>query len=238
MDKLHEDWLTRDLVDFEYKKYILLAYIKNVKNQFNDRILYPFMSDLVFHYNNLLALQKNKKLIYENFPKEVSRADFERLKINYRQIIQDGDLMNTIEDILNFALPRFQEGVEEGAGLYENIAHQIRIEPIGISPLYKNEGYLLMFTNQQTSVHIYHYKITVFHQTDESYRAIRTQMLDTTHWSLSNSFEQIKKTLVANNKDLPNPATFLAVSEKAYPIEPTLLPITKRLLVQHIGNAA
>ena len=238
MDSLHKDWLTRDLVDFEYKKYLLLAYMQNVKKKFTERELYPFMSDLVFHYNNLLSLQKNKQLIYENFPKEVTRADFEKLKINYRQIIQDSELMNTIESIVNFAVPHFQERVEEGAELYENIAHQIIIEPIGISPLYKNEGYLLIFASQKASVHIYHYKITVFHQADEAYRSLQTSMLEVTEWSLANSFEQIKKKLVAGNKDLPNPATYLATSKLAYPLEPTLLPITKRLLVQHIAKAA
>lgn len=238
MDVLHQDWLTRDLVDFEYKKYQLLAYMKKIKGKFTERELYPFMSDLVFHYNNLLSLQKNKQLIYENFPKEVSRADFEKLKIHYRQIIKDGELMKTIEEIISFALPHFQEGVETGAEIYEDIARQISIEPIGITPLYKNEGYLLMFANSQTSVYIYHYKITVFHQAEEAYRAIQTQQMEVTNWSLANSFEQIKKKLVASNRDLPNPATYLAVSQHAYPLEPTLLPITKRLLVQHIGKAA
>lgn len=238
MDVLHQDWLTRDLVDFEYKKYQLLAYMKNIESKFTERELYPFMSDLVFHYNNLLSLQKNKQLIYENFPKEVSRADFERLKIHYRRIIKDNELMSTIEEIIRFALPHFQEGVEKGAEIYEDIAQQISIEPVGITPLYKNEGYLLMFASSQTSVYVYHYKITVFHQADEAYRAIQTQQLEVTSWSIANSFEQIKKNLVASNRDLPNPATYLAVSRQAYPLVPTLLPITKRLLVQHIGKAA
>ncbi|MEQ9442603.1 MAG: hypothetical protein RIG62_26420 [Cyclobacteriaceae bacterium] len=238
MDMLDKDWLTQDLLDFEYKKYVLLAYMQRVKNKFTERELYPFMSDMVFHYNNLLSLQKNKQLIYENFPKEVSRADFEKLKINYRQIIKDSELMTTIENIVNFSLPHFQERVEEGAEIYEDIATQISIEPVGISPLYKNEGYLMIFANKETTVHIYHYKITVFHQADEAFRAIQTQVMDVTQWSLSNSFEQIKKNLMASNKDLPNPATFLALSKNAFPLEPTLLPITKRLLVQHIAKAA
>ncbi|MEM9833470.1 MAG: hypothetical protein AAF944_22755 [Bacteroidota bacterium] len=238
MDTLHRDWLTRDLLDFEYKKYVLLAYMQNVKSKFTDRKLYPFMSDLVFHYNNLLALQKNKQLIYENFPKEVSKADFEKLKIHYRKIIQDSELMNTIEEIVGFALPQFKERVEEGAEIYEDIAQRISIEPVGITPLYKNEGYLLLSAKSQKAVYIYHYKITVFHQADEAYRAIRTEQLETVSWSLTNSFEQIKRNLITSNQNLPNPATYLAVSQQTYPLEPTLLPIAKRLLIQHIGKAA
>jgi hypothetical protein len=51
MKKLEEDWLTKGLIDFEYKKYILLDYLQHIKEQFKERRLYPFLSDLVFHYN-------------------------------------------------------------------------------------------------------------------------------------------------------------------------------------------
>ncbi|WKN43817.1 hypothetical protein [Tunicatimonas pelagia] len=238
MDTLHQDWLTRDLVDFEYKKYVLLAYMQKVKSRFIDRELYPFMSDLVFHYNNLLSLQKNKQLIYENFPKEVSKADFEQLKIHYREIVQDSELMSTLEEIVNFSLPHFKERVEEGAEIYETIAKSISIESVGIMPLYKNEGYLLLSTHTQGAVYVYHYKIMVSYQAEETYRTIRTQQLDEVSWSLSNSFEQIKRKLISSNQELPNPATYLAISPKVYPLKPTLLPIAKRLLVQHIGKAA
>lgn len=238
METLHQDWLTRDLVDFEYKKYILLGYLQKVRSRFSARELYPFMSDLVFHYNNLLSLQKNKQLIYENFPKEVSRADFERLKIHYREIVQDSDLMSTLEEIVNFSLPHLKERVEEGVEIYEDIAQRISIEAVGIMPLYKNEGYLLLSTYTQGAVYIYHYKITVSYQAEEAYRTIQTQQVDEASWSLSNSFEQIKKNLIHTNQELPNPATYLAISKEVYPLKPTLLPIAKRLLVQHIGQAA
>ncbi|MGB3585163.1 MAG: hypothetical protein WBA23_01425 [Tunicatimonas sp.] len=238
MDTLHQDWLTRGLVDLEYKKYVLLAYMQKVKSRFTDRELYPFMSDLVFHYNNLIALQKNKQLIYENFPKEVSRADFEQLKIHYRKMIQDSDLMNTLEEIVNFSLPHFKERVEEGAEIYEDIAQSISIESVGIVPLYKNEGYLLLSTHTQGAVYIYNYKITISYQAEEAYRTIRTQQVDEVSWSISNSFEQIKRNLIISNQELPNPATYLAISQETYPLKATLLPIAKRMLVQHIGQAA
>ena len=66
MTELSKDWLTQGLIDFEYKKYILLAYLKNVRQNFQGQILYPFLSDLVFHYRNLLSIRENKQLIYEN----------------------------------------------------------------------------------------------------------------------------------------------------------------------------
>lgn len=238
MVSLNENWLTQGLMDLEYKKYILLAYMRDVKTNFDSKRLYPFLSDLVFHYNNLKTLKENKKLIYQNFPKEISRADFEKLEISYRQIIGDDQLMQVIEDIINFSLPHFKNKLDEGAGIYEEIAHHIVIEPIGISPLFTNEGYLMICTFKSNIVHIYHYKVTVFNRSEESYRAISTELLNITEKSLVNTYEHIKVSLIKQYRALPNPATFLAYSKLYCPLNETLLPITKRLLVQHLEKAA
>ena len=72
MEKLSKDWLTQGLIDFEYKKYVLLAYLQTVKKSFGKVELYPFLADLVFHYRNLVAVKENKALIRESFPKELS----------------------------------------------------------------------------------------------------------------------------------------------------------------------
>lgn len=238
MVSLNENWLTQGLMDLEYKKYVLMAYMRDVKKNFDSMRLYPFLSDLVFHYTNLKTLKENKKLIYQNFPKEISRADFEKLKISYRQIVGDDQLMQVIEDIINFSLPQLKSCLDEGAGIYEEIAHHIVIEPIGISPLFTNEGYLMIGTLNSNEVHIYRYKITVFNRAEESYRAISTEFLDATEKSLINTYEHIKGKLIKQYRALPNPATFLALSRLHCPLNETLLPITKRLLVQHLEKAA
>ena len=58
MERLKHDWLTEGLMDFEYKKYILLAYLKDIREKFNKSQLYPFLSELIFHYNNLQKIKK------------------------------------------------------------------------------------------------------------------------------------------------------------------------------------
>jgi len=87
MEKLSKDWLTQGLIDFEYKKYLLLAYLQTVKNSFDRIELYPFMADLVFHYRNLLAVKENKALIRESFPKEISLEEFKKLELSYKQLV-------------------------------------------------------------------------------------------------------------------------------------------------------
>ncbi len=238
MTKLDKDWLTEGLIDSEYKKYILLAYIQEVKANFGVKVLYPFMSDLVFHYRNLQALKDNKTLLYENFPKRISKADFENLKVNYERIIKDDQLMKEIEDIINFSLPQFKNTLEAGKEIYENIARHVAIEPIGIIPLYIYEGYLFLSGPESTDTMVYQYQMKVFKHGNENYRAISTEFIENTQIGVGHTFERLKADLIARNKQLPNPATYLVRSEVRCPVRTTLLPITKRLLMEHIGEAA
>ncbi len=43
MDKLKDNWLTDGLIDYEFKKYQLLAYFKQVKESFQRIELYPYL---------------------------------------------------------------------------------------------------------------------------------------------------------------------------------------------------
>src|SRR5690242_6813980 len=106
MEKLSKDWLTQGLIDFEYKKYMLLAYLQHVRNSFGKVELYPFLADLVFHYRNLQAIRENKTFIKESFPKELSLEEFRKLELSYRQMIEDDAMMSELETIIEFSIPR------------------------------------------------------------------------------------------------------------------------------------
>ena len=109
MERLSKDWLTQGLIDFEYKKYVLMGYLQTVKNSFGKVELYPFLADLVFHYRNLQALKENKALIRESFPKEISLEEFKKLEISYREMIADDSVMSELESIINFSLPLIKD---------------------------------------------------------------------------------------------------------------------------------
>ena len=119
--KLEENWLTEGLIDYEYKKYILLAYLKEAKESFGRVELYPWLGDLVFHYRNLLSIRDSKSAIYEAFPKELSLEEMEKLEIRYKPLLEDDSVMKEIENILEFAIPTLQLHLEEGSGIYDYV---------------------------------------------------------------------------------------------------------------------
>src|SRR5215831_18311343 len=103
MKNLSDTWFAEGYIDFELKKYTLLAYLQEVNKYFNETKLYPQLADVIFHYNNLVAFRENKKYLQEQFPKKLSGIQLEKLQLLYEQIIEDDELMQELEDIINYA---------------------------------------------------------------------------------------------------------------------------------------
>jgi hypothetical protein len=236
MAHLKDNWLTEGLIDFEYKKYQLLGYLKNVKESFNRVELYPFLSDLVFHYRNLMTLRENKLIIHESFPKELSTERLKNLEISYKKIIEDDAIMREIESIMDYALPQFKSSLDEGSFIYEYVESKCEISPVGLTSLYANEGYLFVTQPPEKETSIYRYQITFFEQSNEPMRGIQTTFVETTEKNLVSTYEKLKLALVKKYTELPNPAAYLVLSKLKFPYMQTLMPVAKRLLVKEISK--
>lgn len=234
MEKLPKEWLTQGLIDFEYKKYVLLAYLQTVKNSFSRVQLYPFMSDLVFHYRNLIAVKENQTLIRESFPKELSVEEFQNLELNYRKLVEDDAVMSELKSIIEFAIPQIKESLNEGSVIYEYVESKCEISPIGVTPLYANEGYLFVTQPPEKETIIYRYQVSIFEDSHEQLRSLNTQFIDCQEKTLVNTYERLKLDLIKRYQDLPNPATYLILSKMKFPLTETLMPVAKRLFVKHI----
>ena len=55
MKTLSETWFAEGYIDFELKKYMLLAYLQEINKGFTENKLYPQLADIIFHYNNVIA---------------------------------------------------------------------------------------------------------------------------------------------------------------------------------------
>jgi hypothetical protein len=236
MKTLDKNWLTSGLIDFEYKQYLVLAYLQAVKQDFDRVMLYPYLSDLVFHYQNLMDIKANKQLIYSNFPKEISRTDFEKLNLQYRTLVEDDDLLKVLEEIIMFALPQFQKKLDEGKDIYEYIEENLEIQPIGITPLNYEMGYFFLNQKDQKEMQVFEYQMTIFESANEKFRGINITFLESVIKSISQTFENIKLEIIRKYQRIAYPATYLIYSKVSCPVNETLLPVAKRLLVKHISS--
>ena len=232
--RLSDNWITTNHIDFEYKKYILLAYLQHVNDCFEETKLYPALSELVKHYRNLVALRDQKNSLYNSFPEKLNSADLQNFKLVYEKLSTDDRLMTELESIINFSIPQFEQHLAEGKKIYDFIESKLNIYPIGIVPLHTDAGYLLLKNGDKNETVVFEYQITIFDQPTERYRAIGVQYVNSFEKTLRNTYENIKSDLLRYNKNLPNPATYVIESELTLPFEDTLLPLAKRTLVKYL----
>ena len=233
MEKLSKNWFTEGLIDFEFKKYTLLAYLKKVYREFDKTALYPSLGEVLFHYRNLKDYLDNRNMIINGFPKEISKEDIKQLKLIYKNVLKDQGVIDEVQQISEYGFLQFKKTLEVGAEIYDFAESKLAVEPIGINPLYTNEGYVFTLLPSK-NVNIYDYKITFYQNSNEQYRGIMLEYIETKPYTFSNTLENIKIDLVKRYKKLPNPATYVVTSTMEFPYESTFLPIAKRLLIKSI----
>ena len=234
MKSLSETWFAEGYIDFELKKYTLLAYLQHVNSYFNQNKLYPQLADIIFHYNNIIAFRENRKFLQERFPKQLTEINMKKLQVEYEKLIEDNELMKELEEIIHYSAEKIKTTIQSGAEIYEFVEAKLKIEPVGLIPLDTNEGYLLIRDGQFNATVAYQYQLTIYEKHNEKYRGLRTDFVNRWIRSVSNSVENIKAELIRSHKELPNPAVYNIETTLVYPMEETLLPIAKRSFVKYI----
>src|SRR5919206_3186118 len=159
MKQLSETWFAEGYIDFELKKYTLLAYLQEVNKYFNENKLYPQLADIIFHYHNIVAFRENKKYLQEHFPKKLSGIQLEKLQLLYEQMIEDNELMQELEDIIGYAAGEMKTTISSGTEIYEFVEEKLNISPVGILPLDIQEGYFFLSTGNTKSTRVYQYRL-------------------------------------------------------------------------------
>lgn len=235
MKQLSETWFAEGYIDFELKKYTLLAYLQQINKYFNENKLYPQLADLIFHYNNLVAFRENKKYLQEHFPKKFTGLQIEKLQLLYEQMIADDELMQQLEEIITYSAGEMKTTISNGTEIYEFVEGKLIITPIGLVPLDIQEGYFFLSSGNTKATRVYQYRLSIFEKHDERFRSIKTAFVELLQRSMVNTYENIKYDLIKTRNDLPNPAVYSIETELHFPVEETLLPIAKRSLVKYLS---
>ena len=229
---LNATWITDKIIDFEYKKYLLLAYFQSVEIEFKNKRLYPYYADLLLHYTNLKDLVARQHEISNFFSKDVIGIDLKQEKIIYKKTFLESSVIKEIETIVNYSLPKFQYYLNEGEQLNQFVNNNISIHPIGLEPIYKMEGYFLIQNKADAETQIFHYSSSVCKGNESRY--INYSYVKSEKNSIINTPEKIKCNLVLKNRNLPNPAAYWVESKCDFPFQETLLPVVINMIAKII----
>jgi hypothetical protein len=232
MSKLSKDWLTENHIDLEFKQYMLLAYLQEVKENYNSNKIYPYLSELIDHYKNLSIIKKNQNEFLENLSKEIKGFDFKNGKLIYH-VDEKNELLTVINQIIDFALPLFAENIQEGKTIYEWVEEHLSVKPVGLSPLRNDAGYFFLQYTKEKDVFAYRYEISSISFQGEKHKALYVNEIEHYECSLTKSYENLKIDLISKNKDLPNPAVYAIICDVKVPMYETFLPLAKRYFITH-----
>jgi len=236
MKELTNNWFCDGNADFEYKKYVLLAYLQYVNRHFKDTKLYPALGELVNHYRNLNHFIESKNKLVDGFPKRIDGIDPKKLRVIYKRVAKDDNTLENIERLVKYSLPKMKAYLDNGREIYDFIEDNLKLYTVGIVPIRKEEGYLIL-ARKRNDYLVYNYVMSLFSTATDSYRSLQTKFIKSYRKNIINTLPNIKTDLIRSHKNLPNPATYVVESGINIPVKETFLPIAKKMLAAHLMTA-
>ena len=223
--------------DWELNQFKILGGIKEYRSDFNKKKLYPSLANLIKLSSVLDEILKQKVNLDKSFPKELKGFDLINQRIVFESLDELSPDVEFLFKLIDWAFPFITKAIEEGTIVYDFVEKNMKIEQVGILPLYKEEGYFMIKDNVASELQIHRYECSLFSSGNEKYRALKTELIKTIKdFFIGKSPETIKYELIKENRNLPNPATFICETDLDFPFAETIFPIAKRKLMSQIAS--
>ena len=228
MKRLEKNWFVEGIMDFEYKTYVILDYIQYVNSKYKENKLFPTYPNLLTTYKSTLEF----KQILDSFKKTITTKtlvgiNWQEEKLVYEETKEDGfELTSEIELIIDYALPIFKKAISEGKRIYSTIDESISLDCVGIEPIYKKEGYLIIRSNK--TFFTFKYNTCILKDSGEFSLPIEIIPINSQKSTLSNNIEKIKNDLTVKQGN--NFIVFFSDVESDVPLHETAIQIIKRKL--------
>ncbi len=221
--------------DYERSQYRILGALKQLRGEFAHNRVYPTLAELIEFYTTLKQVSASGKGIRDVLPRRIQRVDVENKRIIYEPIDLNALDMEAITELIDWALPHIQSTIDEGRTIYHFVDDNLRVEEVGLVPSWVEEGYILLPELRRGLLHVLRYEITIFTSSDERFRNLKTTTVRSVPLEAIGMTPSIlKMELIRENRDLPNPATYLFATDIDFPFAETILPIAKRKLLRQI----
>lgn len=221
--------------DIESMQYRFLHEFQYRQRLIRQNKLYPSVRDIVVFAEELEALVKNIELLKQKFPRRIVGIDLKNQKLKYEQLNESVHL-GVVYDLINWALPMVRDAANESVAAFEFVGESLKLEIVGIQPVYREEGYWFVEDPLENTIHLYKYKIGVFTQKNERFRSLKISPISVYRWQeLHRPLTDIKLDLIKENPELPNPSTYITETDLDFPYEETILPVAKRKFIGHLA---
>ncbi|MBK8498332.1 MAG: hypothetical protein IPL52_05830 [Flavobacteriales bacterium] len=230
---LPRDWVSRPALDLELKQYLLLGYLQRVNARFSERKLYPYLIDLHDHLEELRRLRDTKLSLARTLGGELQGFDATSGQAVHEPLTNDRWLA-VVDEVIDLAMPRLNHALQRGSQLRMELAARIQFAPVGLLPLARQEGWLLLRMGREARAYSYSVPLLRAPDPDAGALHVRTRYVSTYSVGIGRGFEQIKMDLIRDHRQLPNPAVFAFECELGLPHIETYMPLAKQMAYEVI----
>ena len=232
---METDWVFQEPIDFEHKKYVLLAYFKKVDDLLLQNKIYPTFIELSLHLASLQTLVKEKVILSTNktflsCDDEVLLKELTAKSIPELNTEEKLELQKIVHHSATQFLDYFSVVKSYWATIYESIDMTIKRNR---KYLTKPKGYIVYTHTNHNHIHVWEYQINELAPNIDEYN-IKISLIyegNKKELSLNKVIEEYSSFTERESKIAP---VFDFKSTKEYPIDETLLPLFKRRLLAHI----
>lgn len=237
MRNLDISMFTQGLDDAEAARYRIMAALDARAMEFNRTRLYPYLSELIELAKLLEGVMENGAHFSTSVRRSLSGIDMEQGKLLFHPDEHDEGTVTTMFELIEASLPNLRNLITEGMALFDFVSENMKIDSIGIVPIYRNEGYVFVPDLRDGVVHILRYQLSLFTAEDQQYRTLKTvEFLRRELSVIQEAPENVKLELVKDYSDMPNPATYMCDVEIDFPFEATVMPVAKRKLMRYLAS--
>jgi len=212
-EQLPHDWLTSGVLDAEYKQYILLAWLKKWEREFRDVKIYPGLGRLTEAYQDLVTFQKEQKQWSKALQGPLQGLDFASRRLIYKHFNAHPELQKYLDEVLAFSLPQIEKSIATGKNIYEIVEEHLELEPVGVQPLYRDEGYLFVYDEDKHEVNNYRYAKSPIILNGERHVQLSLKPIEQLQKSWTETFEQMKVRIGSSISRLAQPRCVFSSGE-------------------------
>jgi len=224
------DIMLSTLEDRELNEYKVLNFFKSCRQNFNDNILYPDLTELRIIASKLKSFL-NQKTSQNSSRKCSIKNGFE--KESYVSLASE-DYEN-IAEIIKCTLSHLTEVIEEGYVIYDFVSSNIEVNLVGHLPEYYDEGYLLIPDHKTDRLAVYQYVTSTSLTSPIPLQSLNTSYLvSIPGCEVSLTSKKFREELVLKLNSFIDPAIFVCLTDLSFDIPHTILPIAKKKLLDII----
>lgn len=212
MQMLDNDWLTNNPIDFEYKKYLLLAYDQRLSIECDKQKLYPYFTDLVDKIKIVNEFLQNVRL-FEQSRVSVSNIDWENKKLVYNSMLNDPNL-DEVKKIAEYSKSVLYDLYTKYRQLLDNVDGSISISGCRVEIFNLYDGFLIL-------------KLGVGKEKIMKYEVNRI-LYPNPHYVLKTFKADLKE--YYNNRYTKN--VFDVIFKEDFPMKESILPVYKRKFLE------